>query len=282
MLSEGLLSYAAKSLEYFPLETFEKFGLVLTLSSFCGAVFLAYRCQRDRKEMEPFWSVTVTTAVAVYIFHGLVPSGLEARYLLPVLPLLILLAVYGITTILQWTCWKGKMYAAVFTLFGALLIAENAGLPEKEVHGYRQIAKEIESASTRAATEILISSDARGEGAFIAEFALLDQRPNHIIHRASKRLARSDWLGRDYALEFDNEKSLRDFLSLSNIGWAIVDKSIQASIRFPHTDLLEQTLGSDPSPFSPATSFRISRDRRGAASEVLLYRRRDIGLPKDE
>ena len=55
----------------------------------------------------------------------------------------------------------------------------------------------------------LISSDARGEGMFVSEFAMRDaRRPGHIIRRAGKLLASSAWNGSGYKAQFTTEEAV--------------------------------------------------------------------------
>ncbi|NIP96904.1 MAG: hypothetical protein GWO24_27105, partial [Akkermansiaceae bacterium] len=65
----------------------------------------------------------------------------------------------------------------------------------------------------RQSFKLLVSADARGEGAFISEVAILDgNRPSHTVERSSKTLSKSDWLGRGYQEAFATDQQLLSFL----------------------------------------------------------------------
>ena len=75
------------------------------------------------------------------------------------------------------------------------LAASAAVAPIHPELGYRRLAQAIVRVGGEPVESVLISSDALGEGAFIAELAQLDSRPGRFVLRSSKILAESSWMG---------------------------------------------------------------------------------------
>ncbi|MEJ7636685.1 MAG: hypothetical protein WKF75_01545 [Singulisphaera sp.] len=71
-------------------------------------------------------------------------------------------------------------------------------IPDREFGGFRQVAEDLNALSGPRRSVILVASNAVGEGAFISEMATIDERPGHVILRASKVLGPSAWLGSGY------------------------------------------------------------------------------------
>jgi hypothetical protein len=93
--------------------------------------------------------------------------------------------------------------------------------------------------------KFLISSDARGEGAFISEIAILDEnRPSHTVDRSSKVLSESDWLGRGYRESFESDEALRSFVLEQQYDGLFLDLSIPQIFLSSHHTRIERVMAS--------------------------------------
>jgi hypothetical protein len=74
---------------------------------------------------------------------------------------------------------------------------------------------------------------------FIAETAMRERRPGHVVRRSSKALTSQSWSGRDYRLSVDNEADLVALLERERIRFIVVDDSIPDYLLRPHHQLLK-------------------------------------------
>ena len=116
---------------------------------------------------------------------------------------------------------------ALSTALGALAAGVVAfqfwGLPRKPYQGFDQPAHSLLSNLEFAHGNFLVVSSASGEGAFISEVAMREQRPDHIILRSSKFLSSSTWNGTNYQLCCHSTAELREFLDHAPIDALILD-----------------------------------------------------------
>jgi len=133
----------------------------------------------------PLWAGLASLFVGTWAFHVLVPSALELRYLLPLLPAVVLFTADGAYALYQRAeahfrlalRWRNGIVGVA----SLLVIWASFSFADKEWHGYGEVVRTIVQAKDREQTVMLVSSDPRGEGMLIAEVALGDKRPNHYV-----------------------------------------------------------------------------------------------------
>jgi hypothetical protein len=239
MIDRSTLEHLGIALPYFGTQFLKVFGLAILIPAALGAG------RAFKKSTPPFWAVIVSMPIALVVFYSLIPAGMEPRYLLPIIPSILLLATAGIL-------WLQPKRAAIA---GAIVIASFFALggfyiPQKSFSGFAVAAEDLVDGESE---ELLISSDARGEGAFIAEVALRDtNRPSHTVKRASKVLSTSDWLGRGYEEKFSSDSELEKFLSNSNFDGIVVDQAMPTKLRSKHHDQIARVMASKTSVSSTA------------------------------
>jgi 4-amino-4-deoxy-L-arabinose transferase-like glycosyltransferase len=164
--------------------------------------------------------------LSVWGYHSLIGNG-DARYMVAALPPALVLAAAGFA----WTVRRIPIPAvprpARAVVLGALsaivFAAETWAVPAKPYQGFDQAARFLLTAPEFAAGNFLVISHARGEGAFIAEVAMHDRRPGHIVLRSTKVLSSSTWYGTVYHLRYQNSQAIRDFLDQAPIDAVALD-----------------------------------------------------------
>jgi hypothetical protein len=139
-------------------------------------------------------------------------------------------------------CWRIAIFATlvlVGTIWKFLPIAV------KGSSGFEPLAEQM-LAEFPPGDEALISSDATGEGMFIADVALHERRPGHVIQRASKSLSSSTWSGSGYAPAFSNDEEVFKFLTSGKIRYLILDDAVPADKRREHHDQLKRVVEEHP------------------------------------
>ena len=201
------------------------------------------------------------------VFQSLAPVGLEARHLIPLLPAAIMFAVAGFVALTA--SWQRQGWVAAL---GVLVVAGSViPLEKKGCRGFEPLAEAVlREAGPEEVT--LVSSEARGEGMFIAEVAMREPRPGHIIQRASKTLASSAWSGRGYAPQYATDDALLAFLSAGKIHYLVLDDAIPEAKRCEHHDQLKRVIEGHADRFRLLEQSEIIRGGEPQLAPVRLYK----------
>lgn len=220
--------YVTRALPFYVKGMWSELGhLVLPLLGL-GALDLVVRSIRSRKRPEATPSPQEVTGwalvVSLFVFYLAIPSGVDFRYLLPVFPVALLLS--GSTTHIllaklasDRVGWGGAalVLVAVLVLTWRPVEKRYTGTPEII---RLALASERQGASDR--WDLLVVSDARGEGAMTAAAAL--EAPGRIrVLRGSKVLASSDWLGRGYQARFETPDELEGLLRRLSVDRLVIE-----------------------------------------------------------
>ncbi len=215
------------------------------------------------------WAAAGALIVSVLLFQSLVPVGMEARHLIPALPAAILFAVAALGE------WRLRMPPRVWVAVLILVILGVSLTPQapalRRWGGFAPLAAEFFEESAPDDTA-LVSSDATGEGMFIAEIAGREPRPGHLIQRASKSLASSTWSGSGYQPAFTEDQDVVDFLQKNRIQWLIVDPTLPADKRRTHHDQLQRLVEARRDIFQPIAESEIWRGGERQTATAKLYK----------
>ncbi len=182
-----------------------------------------------RRAVEPLWAALAALVLSVYVFQSLVPASLDIRHLVTAVPAMIAFAAAGIAWLagrIHIGGWSTQTKAAA--LAGVVAVAFGAGtfsIPRKGDRGFADMVADIIRAPDLSKSVILISSQYDGEGIFIAEMAMDEKRPGHVILRASKALADSQWNGSGYHTLFADAPSVMRFLDRVPVGVLVMDNT---------------------------------------------------------
>ena len=274
------LHFTKMAASYYGREMCVALGGLLTVLALAGAVSLFLPIlSKGRKPAIAVCSLAL--ALGVWAFQCLAPVGLEARHLTPATPALVVLAITGLRALTQrWTGCTGRTGAGpifaggLMTVFFAWPAVFHPGGPlpafpgfpgfpgygsignrievspfriaRKQWGGFEPVAIAAMAAMARGPAErMLIASDARGEGMFIAEVAARDpHRPSFTIERASKILASSTWSGSGYESLYRTPGEVREALAKAGIDLVVTDES--PATLSAHEKLLLQLMKGAP------------------------------------
>lgn len=201
-----------------------------------------------------------------------IPAGLTERYLLPMLPALLIGAAALVT-------WIGRSLPAL--RWPALLALASCALllppwPKKEVTGFSAAVRHTGVPRPGQQTEAWLAvSDPRGEGAIIAAaaFDCQERAPSLLrIYRGTKELSTSDWMGRGYVLAFQEDSQLLDHLDKLQVKRVFLDLSVPASKRLQHELQIEKVLGASDGRWSLDFEQPVTRSP-GIHGKLLIYKR---------
>ncbi len=259
--------YAWEALRFYPPQLVMAVGGGVAILAALGLVDKLTQARR-RLPQTGKYAALAGGCIGLLAIHLTVPTGVDQRFLVPMLPAVIFFALAGADAL-------GRLYAR---WIGAVLLALAVGwflatvfkVPLKDYRGFESLALQLADDTTRPT--LLISSDARGEGQFIAEMAMHEKRPGHVIRRCSKVLAVSSWNDFDYQAKAQTPQQMLDLLSQQRIAVVVIDTSIPARLRRAHHTLLEQTILQTPSRFVPLYSGDAWREGKKTRDAIKAYR----------
>jgi hypothetical protein len=219
------------------------------------------------------WVAAVAFLSSALIFLLVMRSAFELRNLAMVMAPLVLFATAGIVRLVEWlpirhnaSRWRA---ALVLAILAGLSGINAAHMPRKTPAGYAQAAADLTSAPQFRDSVFLVSGDPTEEGMFISEVALAEQRPGHIVLRASKLLSRSTWSGSQYSSVYHSAEDIEARLKEIPVGVLVLQRQ-PARARLHH-DLLLRMVASHPGTWRLLQTYPRSAAGSGAASGFLVY-----------
>lgn len=171
--------------------------------------------------------VAFASVLSIWLFHSFVYPISEIRYVVPAAPFLILLAWIPLNLVLRTARGAvGRGWAPVAVALAIMLVpfaAFTFHVPQKNTEQLVKVVDAIEEQSLPEHSVILVSSDAAGEGMFVAEMAMREKRPGSIIARASKVLADRRLMGQDYRLLYNTPEELMKALDSFPVNVAVIE-----------------------------------------------------------
>lgn len=262
MSAAPLNEYFQQAIPYYSSHMVSVLGIgMITLAIF--AVGLGVKSFRREKGLPATEATLWGLVVAVFFFYCAVPSGLDERYLLPVIPPMLMLGFAAVDRIASRVRDRVPAISPIPIVAAlALLVGwETFGSPEKIFKGHTQVVNVLLESSYKP-LNLLICSDARGEGALVAAAALL--APDRVVvQRGTKLLSSSDWLGRGYAENFANENEMLEILKKSGITHVIVDEGVPEPSVWPHQISVGKAIRDRPDRFRDVREVpALRRDSR--------------------
>ncbi|MRX11124.1 hypothetical protein GJ697_25190 [Pseudoduganella sp. FT25W] len=255
---------------FFPLAAFHAIGLSLALLAALGVWRALLKRQPDAGRRPAEWPALAAMCIGVLLIQCLVPAGIESRYMLQLLPAVLLFAAAG----LEWLSTFGARHV-LWAVASVVILLTVFHLPDAMRNsGYDRVAGDL---AGQATPTLLLISDARGEGSMIAAVALRDHRPHTLALRGSKLLVSEDWLGRASHPRFADAPAMRAMLDAIPVNAVMIDHAIEPAQARAYHQQIEQLIKSHPEDWRLFASYDITRYGRLQARAVEVYLRRDHG-----
>lgn len=280
------LAFTLRAIPYYAGKLHQAMGSPLTALLLLGLALALAKAWREGRKAG-LEAALAALVLSVLLLHILVPCGHEPRHLIPALAGGCILAALGaqeIWTRLGNTRLGRRGEAAVLALLLAVVFGfETLAIPQKGYAGFQAVAERILADPKENGTGLFVSSDARGEGMFIAEIAMREKRPGHIVQRASKLLASSSWSGGDYAAKATDAAELAQVFAEAKVGLIAVDTTVPAErlAKMPHHSLLLEVAAANPLLFEPLAVFPMQRAGQTDPNGIRLYRFHSPGTGGD-
>ncbi len=249
--------------------------------AFAVAVFgVVGMVKMSRKEAR--WAAMTSCVLAILIFQSVVPAGRESRHILAATPALIVLAIAGVFAIARHSgirvadatlqLKRERLWVLLFAL--VTLPQSLRAWEHKSFEGFRALAEEVLNIAPQGG-RVLVCSDASGEGMFISELAMRDERPNLIAERASKSLVDADardWAGRNLRERFHDDGALLNYILKSKIEYVLLDAAVPDDKRVGYHDQLRRVIGENAGTFWPVAESPVRRKGEDLFPPLRLYR----------
>jgi hypothetical protein len=206
-----------------------------------------------KKNVEPAWAATFALIPAAWIFHSVVPVGVEDRKMIIAVPAMIALLFAGGFWVARRFQWNPAIVAAAAILIFAL---QQFSLVSEVHYGYIEAARYISGRKDLQNARILISSERDGEGMLTSELAMADPvRTGHKIFRGTKVLSKTDWDGNVFACLYQTPDALMQYLQQDQIG-IVVSDTLPPFSPFQHQKVLLEAIRKYPDHLKLIASFR--------------------------
>lgn len=217
-----------------------------------------------RRDVQDRWGALGSLLLAGLIFHWIVPASFEPRHLVSVVPPTVCFVIAGaarLATILPPTDQRVLSKTVLISILAiAISLSEILSTPRRPWFGFGSVAAAVLSLPDLESSVLLISSDPAGEGAFISEVAVREQRPGHFVLRGSKAFSNSRWDGTSYEPYFETTEAMWEFLRGTPIGVVVADRTVPPRYATPDQQLLWDTLAETAADWDLMATFSLIRN----------------------
>jgi hypothetical protein len=202
-----------------------------------------------RAKVVPEWAALSGLAVAIFALHCIIPTGAESRYMVALVPSIVLLSAAGVDQIAH--LLAARLPIGVVRVGSALALiaafcAERFALPlQLRNGGYATLVRDVEARVSNAPQVWLISSGSTGEGCLVTAVALQKTRPNSYVLRGGTILAGGDWYWSHTQDRFDTPAKLAGLLDDIPVTIIVIDDRIPPNQQRPYQDRLRKLVAGE-------------------------------------
>jgi hypothetical protein len=249
-------------------------GLALLLAAALGVwVSVVWPALRG-KPVERNWATWTALVAGFLLFRFMATAAFEARHLIYIQPAVVAFAVAGTGWLLRrsgqaWlTLTKRTLVAALVA--GLAFNIWASATSRQRYAGFSEAARALLSDERFRHAGFLVCSDASGEGAFIAEVAVREARPGHIVLRANKMLAKMSWSGNIYQLLYGTPEEVQEYLEGIPVAVLVLDLT-PAPTWTEHHKLVEAVVNRYADRWRLIGVYPRERPRSPDGAEVRAY-----------
>ncbi len=249
-------------------------GPILSILVAIGLGIVIWRSLKQPLESVP--AVMFALLLGDWLFHSLVPAGVEDRKMILAVPALLYFLFAGGLWLadqvhlgsLTQSSKRNSLAALSAVIFGITVFS----IPRANSFGYIAAANYIVSDPELNKNQtLLVSSQSGGEGLLISEVAMRQPRPENVILRATKEFAIVDWTGEHYQSLFTTPAELLAFLDKHHVAGIVTD-TYHGVTSFSHQQLLERTIRDNAGRFQLAAEFPGHSNTGPGEVEVYRFR----------
>lgn len=218
----------------------------------------------------PYWAAMASLVGGACLFNVLVPTSVEPRKVIMIVPPIFVLAAAGAGQLSAWISpgRQRRMASIIFACLALLTLALSLPVEPIRPFGFIPVTAALDHLLSPGSAALLVS-DVDGEGSVISEFALRHPKPAVYLVRGIKLLASEDWDGRHYSSRVNSGDECERLLASVPISFLVVDRR-RVIQRQQFFDYVEAMLRSYSAEWTLVKDFPMQGDSPHA---VAIYRR---------
>jgi hypothetical protein len=224
----------------------------------------------------------LAVVLGTFAFHVLSPHLLsDERYITLALAPMLGLTAQGVMTACRPVpspVVRRTAQLSLFLLMATLHVRHSLPAAQRPL-GYRAVASVLADQPLEG-RRLLIVSDEQGEGACVAEIAVLNRHPRPMVIRGSKLLASDDWMGRNVVVHYSSPEAILADLEAMHVEFIVLDEASEARA-LPYWGLVDAVASRFPDRVVRVFSRAVD-ERRGPIRPLSVYRLTTLpeGAPK--
>jgi Dolichyl-phosphate-mannose-protein mannosyltransferase len=234
-----------------------------------------------RAELGTEWAALAALAAAAFVLHCIIPTGAETRYMVAVVPSIVLFSAAGIDGIARRFSARrsvGVVRVGLALALTAVFCMESFALPlQLRNEGYTALVRDVEARVLDAPQVWLVSSGSTGEGCLVAAVALQEGRPKSYVLRGKTILAGGDWLWSNTEDRFDTPAKLAALLDEIPVTIVVIDDRVPYEQQRPYHDRLRKLVASEGERWEFLGSYPQTQNGIVFANSLHVYARRPVG-----
>ena len=273
------VSYRLQAVPGFAWDVYLGVGLPVLIFAAIGVWQTIVRI-KPRTEVAPEWAALVGLAIATFILYCILPVPIDSRYMVALLPSVVLFATAGVDEIAHRLGARLSIGMARVGLVLTLIVVFSLGtfaLPlQLRNGGYEALARDVEMRVSHISQVWLVSDGATGEGSLVAAVALQEHRLGSYILLGKKVLAGGDMIGRNTEDRFDTQEKLAALLDEIPVTIIVIDDRIPQQNRYPYQDRMKKLLASEGDLWKLIGSYPQIQEGVVFPNSLHVYARRPV------
>jgi hypothetical protein len=234
-----------------------------------------------RAEVANEWAALAGLAAAAFLLHCIIPTGADTRYMVAVVPSIVLFSAAGIDAIGQRFSARqsvGVVRVGLSLALAAAFCMESFALPlQLRNEGYAALVRDVEARVSDAPQVWLASSGSTGEGCLVAAVALQEGHPKSYVLRGKTILAGGDWLWNGTEDRFDTPEKLGALLDEMPVTIVVIDDRVLLEQQRPYHNRLRKLVASEGERWKLLGSYPQTQNGIVFANSLHVYARRPVG-----
>jgi 4-amino-4-deoxy-L-arabinose transferase-like glycosyltransferase len=272
-------AYRMEAIQGFTWYLYLGMGLAVLIFAVIGAWETTIRV-KPRAAVAPEWAALGGLIIATFILYAIVPIPIDGRFVVVVLPVVVLFAAAGVNAIAQRLGARLRIVGVRAGLALALIAAfswQSFALPvQLRNGGYEVLVQNVETRVANVPQNWLISAGATGEGCLVAAIALREMRPHSHVMRGKTLLGGGDWLWQNMQDRFDTPAKLARLLDDLPVSIIVIDDDIPADQQRPYQLRLKKLMVTDSKKWELVGSYPQIRGAVLLPNSLHVYARRPI------
>jgi Dolichyl-phosphate-mannose-protein mannosyltransferase len=235
---------------------------------------------KPRTKVAVEWAALAALAVATFVLHCVVPVPVESRFMVLLLPSIVLFSAAGVNRIAPLVAFRlpiGAVRVGLALILMAAFYTESFALPlQLRNGGYGKLVRDVMARVSHVPQIWLISSGSTGEGCLVAAVALQERRPESYVLRGKTILAGGDWFWRGTRDRFDTPAKLARLLDDMRVTLIVIDDSLPPRDQRPYHARLKKLVTSDSETWQLIGSYPQTEDGIVLPNSLHVYARRPV------